>query len=133
MHTDNPLLMYAAHQDYEAFYESEIAFREVMKLPPFKAVGEIVLSLPDEDMLAQRTADVKKYLEDFLSYQDKALGFELYGPYPAPIYELRGRYRNVFVIKSHKKSYLNEVFRQIMKDFDPEIYPLSFDNDAGGI
>ena len=104
-----------------------------MKLPPFKAVGEIVLSLPDEDMLAQRTADVKKYLEDFLSYQDKALGFELYGPYPAPIYELRGRYRNVFVIKSHKKSYLNEVFRQIMKDFDPEIYPLSFDNDAGGI
>ena len=133
MHTDNPLLMYAAHQDYEAFYESEIAFREVMKLPPFKAVGEVVLSLPEEDMLAQRTAEVKKYLEDFLSYQDKALGFELYGPYPAPIYELRGRYRNVFVIKSHKKSYLNEVFRQIMKDFDPEIYPLSFDNDAGGI
>ena len=129
---DNPLLMYAANQDYEAFYESEINYREVMKLPPFKAVGEIVLSLPDEDMLAQRTRDLGKYLKDFLSYQDKALGFELYGPVPAPIYELRGRYRNVFMLKSSKKSYLNEVFRQVMEDFDPSLYPISFDNDAGG-
>lgn len=132
LHTDNPLLLYAARQNYEAFYESEIAYREVMKLPPFKAVGEIVLSLPDEDMLVQRTKDVGKYLKDFLSYQDPGLGFELYGPVPAPIYELRGRYRNVFMIKSHKKSYLNEVFRQMMEDFDPSLYPLSFDNDAGG-
>lgn len=129
---DNPLLMYAAKQDYDAFYESEIYYREVMKLPPFKAVGEIVLSLPDEDMLISRAEALRKYLKDFLSYQDPALGFELFGPVPAPIYELRGRYRYVFMLKSNKKSYLNEVFRQVMEDFDPNLYPLSFDNDAGG-
>lgn len=129
---DNPLLMYAARQDYEAFYESEISYRKVMRLPPFCAVGEVVLSLPDEDMLAARTADVYKYLKEFLSYQDKSLGFELFGPVPAPIYELRGRYRNVFMIKSSRKSYLNEVFRQMIEDFDSSLYPLSFDNDAGG-
>ena len=129
---DNPLLMYAAAQDYEAFYESEIGYREVMGLPPFKAVGEIVLSLPDEELLTERTFDVERYLRDFLSFQDEGLGFELYGPVPAPIYELRGRYRNVFMIKSLKKSYINEVFRQMTADFDPYIYPLSFDNDAGG-
>lgn len=129
---DNPLLMYAARQDYDAFYESEISYRKVMRLPPFCAVGEVVLSLPDEDMLAARTADVYKYLKEFLSYQDKSLGFELFGPVPAPIYELRGRYRNVFMIKSSRKSYLNEVFRQMIEDFDSSLYPLSFDNDAGG-
>ena len=129
---DNPLLMYAAKQDYDAFYESEIYYREVMKLPPFKAVGEIVLSLPDEDMLISRAEALRKYLKDFLSYQDPGLGFELFGPVPAPIYELRGRYRYVFMLKSNKKSYLNEVFRQVMEDFDPNLYPLSFDNDAGG-
>ena len=132
MRPDNPLLMFAAKQDYDAFYESEIQYREVMKLPPFKAVGEIVLSLPDEDMLMQRTAQVDRYLRDFLSYQDQSLGFEIYGPIPAPIYELRGRYRNVFVTKSCRRSYLNEDFRQMMEDFDPALYPLSFDNDAGG-
>jgi len=129
---DNPLLMYAAKQDYDAFYESEIHYREVMKLPPFKAVGEIVLSLPDEDMLVARAGDLQKYLKDFLSYQDSSLGFEFYGPVPAPIYELRGRFRYVFMIKSSKKSYLNEVYKQVMEDFDPNLYPLSFDNDAGG-
>ena len=129
---DNPLLMYAADQDYDEFYKSEIQYREAMKLPPFKAVGEIVLSLPDEDMLMQRTSELGKYLNDFLSYQDKRLGFELFGPVPAPIYELRGRFRNIFMIKSLKKSYLNEVFKQVMEDFDPSIYPISFDNDAGG-
>lgn len=132
LHPDNPLLFYAANQNYEAFYEAEIDYRKTMNLPPFKAVGEIVLSLPDEDMLAQRTRDLGKYLKDFISYQDKKLGLELFGPVPAPIYELRGRYRNVFMIKSSKKSYLNEVFRQVMEDFDPSVYPLSFDNDAGG-
>jgi len=129
---DNPLLMYAARQDYDAFYESEINYREAMRLPPFKAVGEIVLSLPDEDMLTVRAGDVKRYLNDFLSNQDKALGFELYGPVPAPIYELRGRYRCVFIVKCNKKSYMNAVFAQMMEDFDSVYYPLSFDNDAGG-
>ncbi|MCR5593622.1 MAG: primosomal protein N' [Saccharofermentans sp.] len=129
---DNPLLLFASKQDYEAFYESEIEYRKALKLPPFYAVGEIVLSLPDEDMLVKRASDVEKYLKDFLSYQDPKFGFELYGPIQAPIYELRGRYRYVFMIKSRKKSYLNEVFRQVMEDFDPNIYPLSFDNDAGG-
>ncbi|MBR1796652.1 MAG: primosomal protein N' [Clostridiales bacterium] len=132
LHPDNPLLMYAADQDYEAFYDSEIKYRQVMSLPPFKAVGEIILSLPDEDMLIRRSEDVRKYLKDFLSYQDSSLGLELFGPVPAPIYELRGRYRYVFMIKSTRRSYLNEVFRQMMEDFDPSVYPLSFDNDAGG-
>ncbi|MBR4819487.1 MAG: primosomal protein N', partial [Clostridiales bacterium] len=44
LHPDNPLLHYAARQDYEAFYEEEVKYREAMALPPFKASGEIVLS-----------------------------------------------------------------------------------------
>ncbi|SEV85389.1 replication restart DNA helicase PriA [Ruminococcaceae bacterium KH2T8] len=132
LHTDNPLLHYAARQDYEAFYEEEIKYREAMALPPFKASGEIVLSLPNEDDLLERTDILAKYLKDFLSVQPEKYAFELYGPVPSPIYELRGRYRMSFMIKAVNKSSLNAVFAQIMKDFDPEIYPISFDNDCGG-
>ncbi len=132
MHPDNPLLRYAAKQDYEAFYDTEISYREAMRLPPFKAVGEIVLSLPDENDLALRIRDVDKYVREFVSYQDPKYGFEVYGPTPSPIYELRGRYRYVLIVKANKKAYLNAVFRQMMDDFDSNYYPLSFDNDAGG-
>ena len=55
--------------------------------------------------------------------------FELYGPIPAPIYELRGNYRNVFNIKAVNKSALNAVFKQVLKDFDYTIYPISIDSD----
>lgn len=129
---DNPLLQYASRQDYQSFYESEIVYRKAMNLPPFKAMGEMVLSLPDEDMLSQRSANLEKYLRDFLSFQDPKYGFELYGPVPAPIYELRGRYRNIFIIKATNKSAMNAIFRQVMKDFDAEYYPISYDSDSTG-
>ncbi|MBO4635605.1 MAG: primosomal protein N' [Clostridiales bacterium] len=130
---DAPLLLYSASQDYQAFYDAEIKYRQVMKLPPFKAVGEIMLSLPDEDMLSERVDILSGYLKQLISNQPLKYGFELYGPMQSPIYELRGRYRNSFVIKAVNKSSLNAVFRQLMKDFDPSLYPISFDNDTSGI
>lgn len=129
---ENPLLKFAACQNYQAFYDSEIKYRESMNLPPFKATGDIVLSLPDEDMLYSRIAVVSKYLKDFLKVQPDKYAFELFGPVESPIYELRGRYRMMFVIKAVNKSALNAVFKQMMQDFDAEYYPLSFDNDSAG-
>lgn len=131
MRPDNPLLKFAASQDYEAFYENEIEYRKSMKLPPFKAVGEITISLGDEELLIRRADELAAYLNDFIKIQDPKYGFELYGPVPSPIYELRGRYRMSMVIKSVNKSAMNAVFKQVMEDFDPSIYPISFDNDAG--
>ena len=132
LHPDNPLLRYAACQDYEAFYEEEVRYREAMALPPFKATGEIVLSLGNEDDLIARADILAVYLKEFLKVQPDKFAFELYGPVPSPIYELRGRYRMSFMIKAINKSCLNAVFAQIMKDFDPAEYPISFDNDCGG-
>lgn len=132
LHPDNPLLRYAACQDYEAFYEEEVRYREAMALPPFKATGEIVLSLGNEDDLIARADILAVYLKDFLKVQPDKFAFELYGPVPSPIYELRGRYRMSFMIKAINKSCLNAVFAQIMRDFDPAEYPISFDNDCGG-
>ena len=103
-----------------------------MALPPFKASGEILLSLPNEDDLMAKTDILSIYLKDFLKVQPEKYAFELYGPVPSPIYELRGRYRMSFMIKAVNKSSLNAVFSQLMKDFDPSEYPISFDNDCGG-
>ena len=128
----NPLFRYACTQDYRAFYDTEIAYRQKMNLPPFKAIGEIVLSLEDEGALQERGRDLYHYLSDFLSYQDKSYGFELYGPVPAVIYELRGKYRLSFILKAVNKSAINAVFRHVIEDFDHTRYPLSYDNDPTG-
>ena len=126
---DNPLIMYAASQNYEAFYESQIEYREALNLPPFKASGEMMISSSDETELLRISEDLNKYLRDFLGYQSSDYGFELYGPIPAQIYELRGNYRSVFNIKAKNKSLLIAVFAQVIKDFDYTIYPISIDSD----
>ena len=129
MRPDQPLFKFACTQNYEAFYEQEIEYRQKLKLPPFKAIGEVVLSLPDENVLIQRANIVGKYLSEFLGYQDKKYQFEVYGPMPCVIYELRGRYRMSFVIKAANKSAINGVFKRLIEDFDHIKFPMSFDND----
>ena len=126
---EQPLFQYACSQNYRAFYDQEIEYRQKLRLPPYKAVGEIVLSLPDEDMLIRRSNELAKYLNDFLGFQDKRYQFEVFGPVPCVIYELRGRYRMSFVIKAVNKSAVNGVFKRLIADFDHTKYPMSFDND----
>ena len=126
---DQPLFKFACTQNYRAFYDQEIEYRQKLKLPPYKAIGEIVLSLPDEDLLIRRANELAKYLNDFLGFQDKKYQFEVYGPMPCVIYELRGRYRMSFVIKAVNKSAINGVFKRLIEDFDHTKYPMSFDND----
>ncbi len=126
---EQPLFKFACTQNYRAFYDQEIEYRQKLKLPPYKALGEIVLSLPDEDLLIRRANELAKYLNDFLGFQDKRYQFEVYGPMPCVIYELRGRYRMSFVIKAVNKSAINGVFKRLIEDFDHTKYPMSFDND----
>ncbi len=126
---DLPLFRYALTQDYEAFYNAEIEYREKLQLPPFKAIGEMILSDENEEDLAVKAGELKTYLKEFLSYQDEKYGFELYGPMPDVIYELRGRYRMDFVIKAINKSALNAIYKKVISDFDYTKYQISFNND----
>ena len=126
---DQPLFRFACTQNYRAFYEQEIEYRQKLKLPPYKAIGEVVLSLPNEELLIKRANELAKYLNDFIGYQDKRYQFELFGPMPCVIYELRGKYRMSFVIKAVNKSAINGVFKRLIEDFDHTKYPMSFDND----
>ena len=88
------------------------------------------LVLPATEQSTEKIIDsLNEYLKEYLSFQDDSYGFELYGPVSAPVYELRGRYRNVFNLKAKNKSALTAVFKQVMSDFDYNLYHISFDAD----
>ena len=127
---EEPLFKYAASQDYKAFYEAEIMYRNKLGLPPFKAIGDMVLSTENEEETRIKAYQLADYVKKFLSVQDPKYAFEVMGPVPDVFYELRGRYRYIISVKAVSKSAVNAVFKQVMKDFDPKIYPISFDNDG---
>lgn len=130
---EQPLIKYSIIGDYESFFKSEINYRKSMSLPPFKAMGELMLSLGSEDELLIKITILSRYLREYISYQDKSLGIELLGPKESPIYELRNRYRMNFIIKAYKKSTIISIFKQVNKDFHPKDYPISYDTDGGGM
>ncbi|MCQ2483104.1 MAG: primosomal protein N', partial [Clostridia bacterium] len=123
--TENTILKYAATQDYKSFYKEEINYRQKLRLPPFKALGNIVISSDNEETVKTVAEQVGQYVKDYCSYQSEDFQFEIYGPVPAPIYELRGSYRMNVIIKSIAKKWIIAVFNQVSEDFIEREYSLS--------
>lgn len=60
---DHYAIQTAANQDYEAFYEEEIAYRELMGYPPAEQLLAVLLAGEDEQLLETACAYLKSYAE----------------------------------------------------------------------
>ena len=93
-------VIHAANQDYEAFYEEEILFRDLMGYPPVAHMLAVqVLTMREEDgiHLSQYLAAKVRKLTD----SDEGMnGFQIIGPSPAGIGKVKDIYRFVFYIKN---------------------------------
>ena len=87
---DNPTLMLAAKQDYKTFYEEEIAYREAFYYPPFCDIITLTVSSSDKDEAESAALKASMKLKVALrAYENCAF----YGPSPAPLNKIQGRYR----------------------------------------
>jgi len=96
---DSEVIRLACAQDYEGFYEREIALRRLLVFPPFCDIALITLSgmLESEVLRAAPlfAAELKKMTER--EYQDVAL--VTFGPFEAPVYRVDNRFRMRMVLK----------------------------------
>ena len=79
----------AARQDYEGFYQHEIATRAELNYPPFSQLTNVVVTAAEEEKAIAQC----QRLSDELRARVAEAGLELLGPAPAPMTKLRGRYR----------------------------------------
>lgn len=93
----HPAIRAAARQDYEPFYEKEIAFRKELGYPPINHFISITVSSRNEEKSRRLT----EYLGRKLESQLPAVA-EILGPAPPPITRIRGSYRWQLVIKTKK-------------------------------
>ena len=89
------VLLAAATQDYEAFYEREIVYRRALRYPPFTALVEIVVEDRDPGKASAWAAILAEALE-----REGEGRLILSGPGPAPIERLKGKYRSQILIRS---------------------------------
>ena len=85
----------AAKQDYEAFYEEEIRYRELMGYPPAENLLAVFVSCGDEALLETGC----RYLKEYILRARGQTGAEVIGPASPGIDKIKDVYRRVLYVK----------------------------------
>lgn len=97
-------VVHAAAQDYRAFYEEEILYRDLMQYPPVAHMLAVQIYSPNEKEgmdMAEKLVGLIKENDLFWAEMDinNKAGMQVIGPAPAGIGKINDIYRFVFYIK----------------------------------
>lgn len=106
----------AASQDYENFYNGEIALRKSFLFPPFCEMGVLTLSDEDEKRLLLASKNCADLLQSALQKDFKDVKLIIYGPFEASIYKCKNIYRKRFIFKYKNNRRTRELFALLLKE-----------------
>lgn len=108
---ENFSIQCAKEQNYEKFYETEIALRKQLKYPPFCDIIVVNFNSLQETEIKQVSNWVYEYLKSTLD--DKQ--FRIFKPIPAPIDKIQNRYRWRIIIKGNMTVQANQILNHCLK------------------
>lgn len=91
---ENEVILQAAAQDYDRFYEQEIEMRRLTGCPPFRDILVLTASGIEEAGVLRMCTKLRRALEQWLKrpeYQGREV--EILGPAPAAVAKVNNRYR----------------------------------------
>lgn len=109
----------ARKQNYEMFYETEIALRKQLKYPPFCDIIVISFNSISETEINKVSNQVYDYLNKKInnnSNEDEQ-NFRIFKPMPSPIDKIQNRYRWRIIIKGRIDEELNKILNECLKEF----------------
>lgn len=92
----------AANNDYEGFYNEEIAFRKSLGYPPFTNLFFVMLTGAEQEELVRQ---IRTLYEIMVTY-DRNNQFQLIGPAPAVISKINNKYRWRMIVKGDNEEKL---------------------------
>jgi primosomal protein N' (replication factor Y) (superfamily II helicase) len=110
---DNPVLQTACTQDFERFYQSEIAMRFKFGYPPSVHLARIVISGAEKDEVWSAVSAMGDWFERNCSGSNSDI--KILGPAPAPLEKLEGRWRFHFIMKAQRVSELVKCIVNVRK------------------
>jgi primosomal protein N' (replication factor Y) len=91
MSPKHPVLIQAAEQDYNGFFESELALRSAQGYPPFGEIIAFNLFHADLEILLRSCLRLRGELDR--AVKDLGLDIRVFGPAPANVARINNRYR----------------------------------------
>ncbi len=107
---ENPVIQFAAKQDYNSFYQDEIVCRKTLLYPPYCDICSIHFSGTQENQLHQAILCFLEILKHTSNIGNPP-AMKIFGPIKPFVYRMNGKYRqNIYI-----KCLYNAVFRTYLK------------------
>ncbi len=113
----NEVIRLACLQDYDKFYEGEIAIRRELSYPPFCDMVTLTLTSEDESKLILESKHLSQSALDKLKDKYSAYPFVVFGPFEAQVYKLNEKYRMRMVIKCKLNKQTRKFFHELLCEF----------------
>ena len=115
---DNFSIICAQKQDYEMFYDTEIALRKQLNYPPFYDIILIGFNSLSENEIKKVADESYTYLKENLP-QDE---FNVLRPMPSPIDKIQNRFRWRIIIKGNADNKANKILNDYLKNIYDKNY-----------
>lgn len=102
-------VQFAAHHDFNGFYDKELRYRSWMQYPPFSALANVLIRSDKLDEALKYSGILGKWFQD-----TRHEGVRVMGPAAAPIVRLKNDYRYHIILKSASREKLNRLLREMM-------------------
>ena len=119
---DNPVLNLAAAQDYDAFFEQEIAYRKLGLYPPFCGLCVVGFAGPRESEVARASARFAALLGRQAAKQPD-LPLRVLGPTPGSIEKINDSYRYKLTVKCRNDRRFRDLIRETLTLYEQEKLP----------
>ncbi len=113
----NETIRLACKQDYDAFYEGEIALRRELVYPPFCDMVQLTVTADEERDALEGAKTLNELLLKKLEGDYSKLPFTVYGPFEAQVYKLNDKYRMRTVIKCRLNKESRKLFSELLCEF----------------
>ena len=127
-------VQFAAHHDFEGFYDKELRFRGWMHYPPFTSVANVIVRSDQQELALRYSGILGKWFEGERGSPTRAAvarigagheGVRVMGPAAAPIIRLKRDYRYHFLLKSASRERLNSLLCAMLRHAAEQRVPRS--------
>lgn len=114
---ENTVLLQAAAQDYERFYEDEIHLRRAAIFPPYCDLACFLFSGENEALVKNVADAFGKRLDLYAKSEFAGVKLIVFGPFEASIYKLGGQYRLRYILKCHRDARTRALLQKLFAEF----------------
>jgi primosomal protein N' (replication factor Y) len=118
MTPENAVISLAAAQDYDGFYETEIAVRDLRDCPPFSDLFTITFAGLTESHVAEGALRYRTMLvRQLQSPPYDKIAMQVLGPAPAPVAKINNTYRYRLTLSCRNSRPVRDLISGLLRQF----------------